>query len=137
MTSRSRRTVISVVVALVAAVITWYAASSGGPGATTPNASVDPVSGLAWIAESALPPEAIDTLEAIDHGGPYAYPGRDDVTFGNNEGLLPDHPGGYYREYTVATPGSDDRGARRIVRGEGDEFYYTDDHYDSFRRIAR
>jgi len=62
---------------------------------------------------------------------------RTNAGFTHREGLLPDHESGYDREYTVITPGSDDRGARRIVRGDADEFYYTDDHYESFRRIAR
>jgi len=156
MNSRNRRTLTGLLVAIVAAVVTWYAAG-GGDGTTTtpqptptvtvsptddattdvPTSGVDPDSGLSWIAESELPPEALDTLKDIDNGGPYAYPGRDDTTFTNREGLLPDHESGYYREYTVDTPGSDDRGARRIIRGDGGELYYTDDHYDSFRRIAR
>lgn len=104
---------------------------------SAPTGDVDPESGLPWIAESELPPEALDTLKDIDNGGPYDFPGKDDTTFTNREGLLPDHESGYYREYTVITPGSDDRGARRIVTGQGGEFYYTDDHYSSFRRIAR
>lgn len=136
MTSRNRSTVLSLFVAIVAALVIWYAAD-GGPTTTPSGEGADQVSGLAWIAESELPPEALDTLKDIDNGGPYAYPGRDDANFANREGLLPDHESGYYREYTVITPGSDDRGARRIVRGDADEFYYTDDHYESFRRIAR
>lgn len=83
-----------------------------------------------------LPPEAVATLEAIARGGPFPYP-RDGSTFQNRERRLPDEPRGYYREYTVETPGSPDRGARRIVSG-GDPpevFYYTDDHYRSFRRV--
>jgi ribonuclease T1 len=137
MTSRSQRSVIGLVVAVLVALVTWYAASGGSPTGPTVADRVDHVSGLAWIAESELPSEALDTLKDIDNGGPYAYPGRDDSIFTNREGLLPDHESGYYREYTVITPGSDDRGARRIIRGDADEFYYTDDHYESFRRIAR
>jgi ribonuclease T1 len=56
--------------------------------------------------------------------------------FQNREGILPGEPSGYYHEYTVETAGSDDRGARRIVTGSDAERYYTDDHYESFRRIA-
>ena len=56
--------------------------------------------------------------------------------FGNREGLLPDQRSGYYREYTVPTPGSQDRGARRLVIGAAGEIYYTDDHYASFRRVG-
>ena len=83
-----------------------------------------------------LPPEAIETLRAIDRGGPFPYP-RDGVDFQNREHRLPERPRGYYREYTVPTPGEDDRGARRIVTG-GDPpatYYYSDDHYRSFRQV--
>lgn len=83
-----------------------------------------------------LPREALDTLQRIEHGGPFEHR-QDGGTFGNRERLLPQRPRGYYREYTVETPGSRDRGARRIVTG-GDppvEYYYTDDHYRSFRRF--
>jgi len=73
----------------------------------------------------------------IDQGGPFPYPDKDGSTFGNFEGLLPDHPRGYYAEYTVVTPGSSDRGARRIITGDGGEYYWTEDHYASFARIAR
>ncbi len=85
---------------------------------------------------SSLPPEAVATLQAIERGGPFPYE-RDGVTFQNRERRLPERPRGYYREYTVPTPGSRDRGARRIVSG-GDPpevYYYTDDHYRSFRRV--
>lgn len=88
----------------------------------------------AQLAE--LPPEAAQTLELIDAGGPFPED-RDGVTFENREDLLPDQPMGYYREYTVPTPGSQDRGARRIIAGEGDELYWTADHYGSFSRIER
>jgi ribonuclease T1 len=73
-------------------------------------------------------------LAAIHSGGPLPYE-EDGGTFQNREGLLPDQALGYYREYTVETPGSPDRGARRLVIGEGGEVYYTDDHYASFREI--
>lgn len=96
---------------------------------------VDPESGLAWISRAELPPEAMDTLAAIAAGPPYRYE-RDGITFENREGLLPDHEYGYYEEFTVETPGSPDRGARRIIWGLQDELYYTADHYQSFERIA-
>ncbi len=109
--------------------------SSPAPG--TPSASgVDPESGLRWVSSADLPPEAAQTLRLVDSGGPYPYD-SDGVTFENREQILPDRPLGYYREFTVDTPGSDDRGARRIVVGAAGEEYYTDDHYDSFSRIAR
>lgn len=81
---------------------------------------------------SQLPPEAADTVELIQQGGPFPYP-QDGQTFENREGILPDCAEGYYKEYTVETPGEDDRGARRFVVGEGDEYFYTADHYESFR----
>ena len=86
------------------------------------------------IAVSELPPEARRTIELIRKGGPFPY-GRDGLVFGNFEKRLPRRERGYYREYTVRTPGEKDRGARRIVAGRGGELYYTDDHYRSFRRI--
>jgi ribonuclease T1 len=82
----------------------------------------------------ALPPEARQTVALIRAGGPFAY-ARDGVAFGNREGQLPRRPRGYYREYTVRTPGARDRGARRIVAGRSGELYYTDDHYRTFLRI--
>ena len=81
-----------------------------------------------------LPIEAHATLELIQAGGPFPYR-QDGRVFGNRERLLPRKPRGYYREYTVRTPGAPDRGARRIVAGSDGEYYYTDDHYRSFRRI--
>jgi ribonuclease T1 len=82
-----------------------------------------------------LPAEARETLALIRSGGPFPYQ-RDGAVFGNREGLLPKRERGYYREYTVRTPGARDRGARRIVSGRGGELCYTDDHYRSFRRIT-
>jgi len=81
-----------------------------------------------------LPQEARETLALIKQGGPFPYK-RDGVVFGNRERRLPAQPSGYYREYTVPTPGARDRGARRIIAGTPGEFYYTDDHYNTFRRI--
>lgn len=86
------------------------------------------------ISASQLPPEARETIALIRKGGPYPYE-RDGTVFGNFEKRLPAQARGYYREYTVKTPGAKNRGARRIVAGKGGELYYTDDHYDSFRRI--
>ena len=87
-------------------------------------------------SHAGLPPEAIETLALIQRGGPFPYR-KDGTTFQNRERLLPAKPRGYYREYTVPTPGSRDRGARRIVTGGNppDVFYYTADHYSSFRQI--
>lgn len=95
----------------------------------------DPDSGLPWVAESALPRQARDTLALIRAGGPFPYPRSDNQTFTNRERLLPAQTRGYYREFTVVTPGSADRGPRRIITGSGGEKYWTDDHYASFSRI--
>ncbi|MFE9353691.1 ribonuclease domain-containing protein [Streptomyces olivaceoviridis] len=92
--------------------------------------------GMATVQESRLPAEARGTLALIDKGGPFPY-AKDGTVFGNFERLLPEHRRGYYHEYTVPTPGSHDRGARRIVTGQGGEFYYSDDHYESFRAVLR
>ena len=85
------------------------------------------------IPAAELPKEARETLALVRRGGPFPYR-KDGATFGNFEQRLPVRARGYYREYTVPTPGARDRGARRIVAGGG-EYYYTDDHYRSFRRI--
>lgn len=81
-----------------------------------------------------LPPEAAATLALIRRGGPFPHD-RDGTVFFNREKLLPDAPRGSYREYTVPTPGLNHRGARRIVAHRAGTYYYTDDHYRSFRRI--
>jgi len=104
----------------VAALLSQWAPGPGGPGA--------PAAGL--------PPEAVETLRLIERGGPFPHR-QDGTVFQNRERLLPDRPRGYYREYTVRTPGARDRGARRIVTG-GDPpevWYYTEDHYRSFRPL--
>jgi ribonuclease T1 len=87
------------------------------------------------ISVQKLPAEARQTLALIRANGPFPYQ-QDGRTFNNREKHLPLKPQGYYREYTVKTPGARDRGARRIVTGKGGDYYYTDDHYRSFRRIV-
>jgi len=101
-----------------------------------PSVQAEPVAqtGLPVIAATELPAEARDTLRAIKRGGPFAYE-RDGVVFRNFERILPPQSRGYYREYTVKTPGARNRGARRIVCGEPVECYYTADHYQTFKRI--
>ncbi|MFE0513103.1 ribonuclease domain-containing protein [Streptomyces sp. NPDC058964] len=82
-----------------------------------------------------LPSQAYTTLSLIDQGGPFPY-SQDGTVFRNSEGVLPSQPNGYYHEYTVKTPGSSTRGARRIVTGEEyEEDYYTADHYATFDLI--
>lgn len=111
-----RRLLISLLVILIGAVTLWQQQATSG------RTAVD------------LPAEALATVELIQRGGPFPYR-QDGTTFGNREGLLPDEARGYYREYTVPTPGAPDRGARRIVTGGSPPsvWYYTDDHYRSFR----
>ncbi|MEU6659457.1 ribonuclease domain-containing protein [Streptomyces sp. NPDC046821] len=115
------------------------ATSGKGPatGPTAPTRSVPSwAHGMSTVAESALPAQARTTLGLIDKGGPYPYT-KDGTVFGNFERELPRQNRGYYHEYTVPTPGSRDRGARRIVTGQGHETYYTDDHYQSFKAVLR
>ena len=89
---------------------------------------------LGEVALAQLPEEARATVELIRKRGPFPY-AKDGSVFGNREGILPKQKRGYYREYTVKTPGLRTRGARRIVAGAPGEYYYTEDHYNSFRRI--
>ena len=86
------------------------------------------------IAWTNLPLEARDTIALIRKGGPYPY-AKDGAVFGNREAILPRAKRGYYREYTVKTPGVRTRGARRIIAGASGELYYSDDHYNHFRRV--
>lgn len=130
--------------------------------ACAPAVSARQTVGIPEISATALPPEAHATLINIGRGGPFPYE-RDGLVFGNYEKRLPEKERGYYREYTVVTPGLTHRGARRIVAGgcpgsprgmreqtrrdaaggrllapcSPEALYYTDDHYQSFRRIRR
>jgi ribonuclease T1 len=107
-------------------------ASAGRSGATSAPSGV--ADGLPTVRSAALPPEARQVLRLIAAGGPFPY-SQDGTVFGNLERLLPAHQRGWYREYTVPTPGSSDRGARRIIAGKDGTRYYTADHYDSFARV--
>ncbi|MGJ3192568.1 ribonuclease [Paenarthrobacter nitroguajacolicus] len=140
---------------LVIAVVVLVVAMVGGGGLTAPStappssvqtttpepgtAPTAPVvanpSALPTINASQLPKEGRQTLALIAKGGPYPYD-RDGVNFGNFEGLLPKKSGGFYKEYTVPTPGESDRGARRIIVGKDAAKYYTPDHYESFKFIV-
>jgi ribonuclease T1 len=95
---------------------------------------------LPSVALSSMPQQAQETHRLVLQGGPFPYP-KDGIVFGNRERMLPPKARGHYHEYTVKTPGSRDRGARRIVCGgepptRPEACYYTDDHYASFRSIA-
>ena len=106
-------------------------------GATRSSGARDPETGLRTVALRDLPREAQATVALIERGGPFPY-AQDGVTFGNRERQLPSHPRGWYREYTVRTPGQSDRGPRRIVTGDDDRLvFYTADHYASFVQVAR
>lgn len=102
----------------------------------TATARAQGVSDLPTIRYQDLPKQAREIIALIEQGGPFPFE-RDGITFQNREQLLPRQRSGYYREYTVITPGSRDRGARRIVAGAEGELYYTDDHYESFREVIR
>jgi ribonuclease T1 len=101
----------------------------------------EPVTPMPTVALAQLPDEAQATEKLIRKGGPFPYP-KDGAVFGNRERQLPAQSRGFYREYTVKSPGSRDRGARRIVCGgrqstNPEACFYTDDHYTSFRRIVQ
>ena len=102
--------------------------------ASAQKASPPPIDTVVEVSASELPPEARQAIALIRKGGPFPY-AKDGVVFGNREGLLPREKRGYYKEYTVKTPGERTRGARRIIAGSGGELYYTADHYNHFRRI--
>lgn len=139
---RRARTALGVLVVLLAFLVGWLWLGTSKteaptrPATVTVAQSVDPESGLRWIALSDLPTEARRTLDRIRARGPFPFR-RDGAVFGNREHILPRERRGYYHEYTVETPGASNRGARRIVTGGRGELYYTDDHYGSFRRISR
>jgi ribonuclease T1 len=88
------------------------------------------------VSLKSLPPQVTATVHRIEDGGPFPYPWDDGIVFHNYEHLLPAEPDGYYHEYTVPTPGSPDRGTRRIVTCADGTFYYTSDHYETFDRLA-
>ncbi|CAL9289552.1 Guanyl-specific ribonuclease Sa3 [Streptomyces sp. enrichment culture] len=122
-----RATRIGAAAALLSALL-----AGGTVTATTADAATAAVGSICY---GGLPSQAHDTLDLIEQGGPYPY-SQDGSVFQNREGILPSHTSGYYHEYTVITPGSSTRGARRIVTGQKyQEDYYTADHYASFKLI--
>ncbi len=125
----ARRPLVALIVLVVALAVGYSvrAARSDGPGA--------PQRPTTSVALSSLPPQAVATVRLIDSHGPYPFPADDGVVFHNYEHVLPREPDGYYHEYTVPTPGSDDRGARRLVTGRNGAYFYTDDHYETFERV--
>lgn len=113
--------------ALVVAGVLWGTGHDGSPGP-------DDVAQTTQGSAAGLPVEARETLARVDAGGPFRYD-RDGAVFMNRERLLPQRPRGFWREYTVPTPGESDRGARRLVVGRDGSVYYTGDHYASFRQV--
>ncbi|MCX4978742.1 ribonuclease domain-containing protein [Streptomyces sp. NBC_00620] len=121
-----RTTRTGAIVALMSALLV------GGTAAVPANAAATAVGSICY---GALPSQAYTTLRLIDSGGPFPY-SQDGAVFQNREGILPSQSTGYYHEYTVITPGSSTRGARRIVTGNRtDEDYYTADHYVTFKLV--
>jgi len=102
--------------------------------AAAQKAPAAPLDSVVEVPMAQLPVEARETIARIRKGGPHPY-AKDGAVFGNREKHLPEQKRGYYKEYTVKTPGERTRGARRIVAGSGGELYYTDDHYSHFRRV--
>ena len=127
----------------------WWALSgdgtvegvSDGSGEGSGPAGVDtrPWDGIDACDDAVLPTTMVPVIEDIEADGPYDYPDRDGTRFRNYEGYLPDEELGFYREFTVQTPGLDHRGARRIVTGGWEDpvvWYYTQDHYETFCEFA-
>lgn len=134
-----RMTRIGAAGALASALLLGGTAVAATPAAPTHHAAVHTatvhVNSVGSVCYSKLPSQAHDTLDLIDKGGPFPYP-KDGTVFDNREGILPSQTSGYYHEYTVVTPGSPDRGARRIVAGQKQqEDYYTADHYATFNLV--
>jgi ribonuclease T1 len=102
--------------------------------ALTAQAACGNTTGFQKVNLSVLPSQAADTVRLIQRGGPYPYR-QDGQVFQNREHILPSCSASYYHEYTVKTPGSSDRGARRIITGSAGEYFYTSDHYASFRLV--
>lgn len=137
---RATKSRIGLVVGLVLSAVLATSLSTMLVQARTPS-SVLPGSAVASVAYTGLPPQGQEVMEQIRQGGPFRYE-KDGTVFGNRERLLPGQRRGYYREYTVPTPGLRHRGAKRIVCGgqqprSPDACYYTEDHYSSFRLIVQ
>ncbi|HWC82251.1 MAG TPA: ribonuclease domain-containing protein [Pseudonocardiaceae bacterium] len=138
LTTRIAKSLLAVVFALAGAyglAAPATAAPAPAPAAVAPaQASCGDTSGFQQVALSSLPSQATDTVNLIKAGGPYPYP-EDGEVFDNRESILPACDSGYYHEYTVDTPGSPTRGTRRIITGQSGEYFYTDDHYASFKLV--
>jgi ribonuclease T1 len=134
--SASRRAQLLLALVLTAVLALAGCGSSSSKGSPASSTSASKPAGMSTVAEASLPVEAREVIKRIDDGATFQYR-QDGVTFQNRERLLPAEPGGYYREYTVSTPGAADRGARRLILGRHGELYYTPDHYRSFLWVVR
>jgi ribonuclease T1 len=142
----AQRRLLALVVPLLAVVLAACGATAAGTSASVATAPAStsaagslapaqPTTDLRTVVVAKLPAEAVGTLRLIASDGPYPF-AKDGATFSNREGLLPRHSSGWYREFTVVTPGSGDRGARRIIAGQDGSRFYTSDHYASFREVV-
>lgn len=140
MPTRSARTTVAALLACLALLLAGCGGAGEGDAGPSRAATAAATPGwardMATVRAGALPTEAQQTLELIDRGGPFPY-AKDGTVFSNFEKALPQHKRGYYHEYTVTTPKSRDRGARRLVTGQGGEIYYTGDHYKTFLAVLR
>lgn len=151
MVRRRRRAPVAVLAALLAVAISSWIARDDAPATAPverpverraeprveppPAATQQQASGLEQsVPDATERAELAKVLDLIERGGPFPHK-QDGAVFGNREGRLPQQPRGYYHEYTVRTPGERTRGARRVVRGDGGELYYTRDHYRTFMRV--
>jgi guanyl-specific ribonuclease Sa len=130
-----RSRLVAVLFALLATLFAGVTAASAASPAVVAQNACGNLSGFSHTTLSALPPEATKTYNLIQTDGPFPYPKNDGVVFDNREGVLPACASGYYHEYTVPTPGSSTRGTRRIVTGSAGEYFYTGDHYATFKVI--
>ncbi|SEF35749.1 Guanyl-specific ribonuclease Sa [Amycolatopsis pretoriensis] len=130
-----RSRLVAVLFALLATFSMGVTAAEAVTNTTAAQNACGNLSGFSHTTLSALPAEATTTYNLIQKGGPFPYPQNDGVVFDNREGILPSCASGYYHEYTVPTPGSSNRGTRRIVTGSAGEYFYTGDHYATFKVI--
>lgn len=136
MVRRRKAQPLALVIVALAVIITGWWQQSGTPAATGAGAPASPPPAASRLdgIPAAERPQLERTLALIERGGPFPHK-KDGTVFQNREGKLPQRPRGYYREYTVPTPGASNRGARRVVQGRDGDTWYTSDHYNTFVRI--
>ena len=127
-----------VLVALAVVITGWWQQRSGTPASPPAGPAASPPPSASSSRLDQIPaserPQVAQTLALIAKGGPFPH-AKDGTVFQNRENKLPQRPRGYYREYTVPTPGAPNRGARRVVQGRDGDTWYTSDHYNTFVRI--